>query len=480
MTARSPGTVTKDAAGPPPPARDDARAADLVWRRRVLHPREGLHVALSGSLALLVAGAALNAWLQSRALHYGLIGFSGLTLAATIATLGGQREHARAWARDLGWIGVLALTALVWCFAQAIVPVPYSLAHPGWEIADAALGAQTDAFIALDRSRAIDQALQLCATMSICFVAFALGRRRERADFLFKGLGLCAIAYVAADLAASAAGRDGSALTPAVAGIGAIVCFSIISSRSGDVIFGRGLHIFLRSASAAFAGRQTAFLFGFALCLAALAFSHDLAALTAALAGLAFFAAASSVAAAPPRRMIALALALGFAAAAAFASFKLAAGGAAPAAHDALTRADLRAVAQEGLEASPWLGYGLGGFPAFADLVVAEPGAAIAHVRNDWLEFAFGTGAPAALALWAALALLCAKLLKGFTKRQPAQHFAGGGFAAALFVGLYGLAESSLTSFFVAALFSGVLGVAMAQDRLRKSIQLRSARLTAG
>ena len=58
-------------------------------------------------------------------------------------------------------LGVLALTALVWCFAQAIVPVPYSLAHPGWEIADAALGAQTDAFIALDRSRAIDQALQL-------------------------------------------------------------------------------------------------------------------------------------------------------------------------------------------------------------------------------------------------------------------------------------------------------------------------------
>ncbi len=101
-------------------------------------------------------------------------------------------------------------------------------------------------------------------------------------------------------------------------------------------------------------------------------------------------------------------------------------------------------------------------------------------MRNDWLEFAFGTGAPAALALWAALALLCAKLLKGFTKRQPAQHFAGGGFAAALFVGLYGLAESSLTSFFVGALFSGVLGVAMAQDRLRKSIQLRSARLTAG
>jgi O-antigen ligase len=120
-----------------------------------------------------------------------------------------------------------------------------------------------------------------------------------------------------------------------------------------------------------------------------------------------------------------------------------------------------------GIEASPWLGHGLGAFQdAFRPYLTEPLGSSewdLAH--NSYLENAFELGLPAAIALYLALALVGREIWRGVGRRRRMRPVPAFGLAVLVAGGLHALVDFSLQMPASAALFAMILGVAWGVSR---------------
>lgn len=114
----------------------------------------------------------------------------------------------------------------------------------------------------------------------------------------------------------------------------------------------------------------------------------------------------------------------------------------------------------------PWLGHGLGAF--HETFRAAVPFAAAVgewdYAHNTWLELLFELGLPACGALFAALALIGLRLIRGARERRRNRWPACLALGAAATAGLHGLFDFSLQMPAAAALFAVLLGIGWAQS----------------
>lgn len=119
-----------------------------------------------------------------------------------------------------------------------------------------------------------------------------------------------------------------------------------------------------------------------------------------------------------------------------------------------------------GIQASPWLGHGLGAFQdafrPYADRQVGRAEWDLAH--NAYLENAFELGVPATLALLLALALIGMRLVRGVRDRITMRPAPGLALAALTAGALHSLVDFSLQMPATVALFAMVLGVGWSQS----------------
>ncbi len=118
----------------------------------------------------------------------------------------------------------------------------------------------------------------------------------------------------------------------------------------------------------------------------------------------------------------------------------------------------------QAVDGAPWTGFGLGSFaqafPLYADLKTSQWDKA----HNDWLEMIFELGWPAALLWFGLLAGLAIRCLVGFFRRRRDHLYPLVGFCAALLVGMHAFVDFSLQVPAVAAGFSALLGIGVAQS----------------
>ncbi len=114
---------------------------------------------------------------------------------------------------------------------------------------------------------------------------------------------------------------------------------------------------------------------------------------------------------------------------------------------------------------NPVLGFGYGTFAdGFRLYDRIEDSIHFDRAHNTWLENAFELGLPAALALYAALVGLALTCLKGVWRRHRDWVFPATGVAASVLVGLHALVDFSLQIPAVAILYACIMGIACAQS----------------
>lgn len=115
------------------------------------------------------------------------------------------------------------------------------------------------------------------------------------------------------------------------------------------------------------------------------------------------------------------------------------------------------------IKASPWLGYGLGAFAAFnAASMTPENALALADLgaaHNVYLQWMLQEGAPGALCLFAAVALVFGATVKGVTRRSSQQGLGLACLCAAVVFAVHGLVDYALEVPSMAAFFSALLGL---------------------
>jgi O-antigen ligase len=129
---------------------------------------------------------------------------------------------------------------------------------------------------------------------------------------------------------------------------------------------------------------------------------------------------------------------------------------------------DLRLVVYEqtwqAIKSAPWTGFGLGSFeqafPLYADIQTSQWDKA----HGDWLEMIFELGWPGALLWFSISAGLVLRCLLGFFRRGRDRLYPLVACCAGLLVGLHALADFSLQIPGVAASFSALLGIGVAQS----------------
>lgn len=120
----------------------------------------------------------------------------------------------------------------------------------------------------------------------------------------------------------------------------------------------------------------------------------------------------------------------------------------------------------DGILDRPLTGHGLGSFRdtfrAYVPVEAAFGEWDMAH--NSWLENAWDLGLPAALAFYAAIFLVLARLLRAAIFRKNDRHFAAMGLAIAIAGGFHALFDFSFQIPAVTALFAFLLAIAYAQS----------------
>lgn len=447
---------------------------------------------LGATLGVILAAAAWplgsNRYL---ALHLLCVAI-GAVLIAAFCLSDRTLRTSKAAVRENGHIALLALPVIIWAFVQSMVEVPTDLAHPAWSIAAAALGEPSSGYIALDRSRSIFEATKLLLAAAAFVCALLIGRNRTAATVMFAAIGLTAAAVSVYGIVLEglrlphafligwegpfpyAGGRaTGTFVSPnhfaAFASIGALVCLAMLTSRTGEVVIERGARVMVRTFLAFVFGRNAFWAVGFVLCLGAVLASGSRAAGLSLAFAAGLLALLTGFAARRGRRLVPVlfgAFILGLAA------VTVAIGGGLTgdrldllAAQGDPLRLQMWRAAWDGIAASPWVGYGLGGFQPFFDTTakLAWP-MTVDYVHSDWLELAFSLGVPGALMWWSVFLMILGRLVHGLRVRQRDHHFLCAAVAIMAFTGLHAAFDSSLSIPAIACAFAVVLGTAVAQS----------------
>ncbi|GEM_PF-2867504 len=379
----------------------------------------------------------------------------GLLLCAVVATMAITQGSFATLSRTLSIALGLGILVLVWVFVQAMLPMPEFLAYPGWSAAEAA-GADAAQTISANPAASRIALLRMMLDLLLALSAYALA-----ADVKLKRLILWAIIVIAAANAAYGIENHlsgthdvlGQAIDPFVIGAtGGHVTGTYVSRNEfavamaiGLIASGGALFLAWRRGGSRFRTGQTIFaLMLGAIILAALAMSGSRGGMVAAMAGGAVFA-VTRINSWPPRRrdLVILSLA-GLLLLSAFvfvdptALMRMA-----RLEGDAQTRADI--VTQSLVIAAdfPWTGIGMGAFETVFPIyrtAEAGMGGTWNGVHNIYVEAVIGLGAPMALALFAAVALLMAAVFRRSRKAGSSDVWpcvALGAMAACLVSGLY-------------------------------------------
>jgi O-antigen ligase len=416
-----------------------------------------------------------------------------LCWAAWALSLAGGRN---AWVASLGPVLVplvLVLAVLSWALVQMLPVVPASWAHPAWAAAEGALGAAAAGTISIDPWLTGSELLKLVSYFMAGWLAYVLALRSKTAKLLVNAVIAIGAFYALYGFALAFAGADQAGMYYSVPHLKSFVSGPFMLHNSFAAFCGlAALTAIVRLAvegrgfldgSVGFAGQlQAACRFalgrGFPLsmaamlCFAGVTVSASRAGFAATVCGLFAVALASLplLRSRTAKAWTAGAMAGGIAGLLCL----FAAGG------DTLTsrfvllldtgggdeiRLALWDAARRMIAASPWLGFGLGGFqdsyPLYETRLLPF---VMDKAHSDYLELAAGLGLPAAIALWTALLWLVALCLRGVFARRRNRGFPLIGLGAGVLIGVHSAVDFSLQLPAVALLFAVLLGVCCAQS----------------
>lgn len=142
-------------------------------------------------------------------------------------------------------------------------------------------------------------------------------------------------------------------------------------------------------------------------------------------------------------------------------------------------RATVYAQTVTAIQASPWIGYGLGSFrEAFRSFVTPEIGwQEFDLTHNSYLENIFELGIPGALALYTALGWIVVQIWRGLSRRRKWRALPALGIAVITAAGMHALVDFSLQMPASASLAAFLLGLAWRQSYLDPSMRTKRKRL---
>lgn len=470
--------------------RDDAESPAYIIKRKAdpdIARRASIAIALALILGLAIWPLGSNRFL---ALH-ALTAVVGMLMIATLGGWGVPRSQLVATLRRNVFVAIISLLVIIWAFAQAIVPVPPEWAHPAWDIASAGLGEQLPGYIAIDRTRALFESTKLALACAVFTIALLACRDRKTAALMVKMLAAIISLYAIYGVVSAGmriphswfvgfegpfptTSRRGSGplVSPnhfaSLCGYGAIACFAVITSKTGEIVMERGARVFLRTLAHFVFSKNGLWISGLFACLGGMLASGSRAAGLSVVLALGVFALLVALRAPRGRRTAPVLVGLALLALALGVIFlggsivtdrldQLARSG------DPLRLRMWRA-AIDGINASPWLGFGLGGFQTYFDTVVKLSWPmAVDYAHSDLLEFVFSLGVPAAIAWFVMMLLLMVRQVRALFYRRRDHHILAAGIAAMIFAAFHASVDSSLSIPGVACVFAALLGASCAQ-----------------
>lgn len=390
------------------------------------------------------------------------------------------------------WPWVLPFAAaVVWIAIQASSRTPDAWHHPLWQATGSALDTEPTSAISIDPFDTVSAAIRLLSYGGIFWLAFQLGRTRERAETAFLALSFAAIAYACYGLLDRFTGAQMVLWLPkryyvdsltstfvnrnnyaTYAGLG-LVCASgmlikqLSSAASGPAEPRDWLVNLLKLLSS----RRGVLLPGWFALITALLLTDSRAGVLSSLAGLAALIAAGTVSRTLRRGHV---LAIGGAIILGTAIFIGFSGGQVA---ERIARTELEnegrplvyEIVRRQIAERPWLGTGYGTFEEAFRLVQTEQ--VKGHwdkAHNTYLENALELGIPAALALaLSALAIFLRCVLGVFRRRRDAVYPAIG-IGATTLVACHSMVDFGLQIPAIAVTFAFIMGIAAVQSWPRR------------
>lgn len=388
------------------------------------------------------------------------------------------------FALAVGWAAVQTLGLLI----------PPSLWHPLWDEAALALGRPSDGTISVDPEMTRVAIMRLLAYGGIFWLAAQLGRERSRAR---EGLVMVAVVGVLyaiygltvhfagwerilwlekwaypGDLTATFVNRNAYG---AYAGLGVLCCVALFAHALRPPHRNEERRVY--DLAEAVLVRALPFLAGAVVIGSALLLSHSRGAFLctgAALVGLML----SMVVGRIIRPRVALLLG-GAVLGVGLAVFALSGDETVRRLAETTTnveeaRLDLYRLTIAAITDAPWTGHGFGAFlPAFRmyrDVSLSRP-VTWDFAHDVHLEIVMDLGAPAAILLYTALAVVLGRCLLGLARRRRDQIYPAVALAAALLFGAHGVLDFSVQMPAIAATFALLLGIGYAQSWRSADIQ---------
>jgi O-antigen ligase len=403
--------------------------------------------------------------------------------------------------RRLALPGLCVCAVIGWAFVQSVNLDAFAaltgvslvaLAHPLWDMAEAALGSKAGAYVSVDPAMTLQAIFAASLSIAAFLIAFELSRDRDRAAAIVSGVVVIAFLYAVAALASfylkfdfqSWLMPDAKTATARVVGpfvnpnhfatfasLAAIAGLGLFVERlRQSVVWDRGNRLLVRTGLQALTG-EVAFLFVMIVTTVSaqlltqsrggvIAFFLGTVALIAAL-GVGRRANKSE--SAGQRAMAALLVAiLGVAAAMSADPLlgRVQEHGVTDNARVAIAQSTMKAI-----ESAPLMGHGFGAFeryyPFFSDGTVVGN---VDEAHNDILETFADLGIPAGLAYLAVPVILAWMCFQGCLNRRRDRLFPAIGFAASVVVGIHAAVEFSLQVPAVAITYAALLGLGVAQS----------------
>ncbi|WP_448188441.1 O-antigen ligase family protein [Azospirillum sp. sgz301742] len=374
---------------------------------------------------------------------------------------------------------LLFAAALAWAMVQSVPGVPDQLWHPLWRDAAAALApdVQTAGRIGLDERAALDGVMRLLCYGGVFWLALLHTRSSRRAHHFVEGLAIAGGLYAVYGLLLHVSGSETILWMEKWAYRGDVTATFV--NRNTFATYA-GLALLCAVAAAAHrmgAGpirlvtllrhvrRPTIVFPAAALVLAAaLLGTGSRAGVAAAASGLGVLVAGLLVASRPqPRTGVALVTAgVGVVTLAGFVTLLWLRRDAMP---DLPDRLRIYAMALDAIAGRPWLGSGLGSFPA---VFAMERPLGLMQVwdqaHNTYLELALELGIPAAAALILAVLWLAGLCVRGILVRHTDRVYPALGLAATVLVGMHAMLDYSMQVPAVAVTWAAIVGAGVAQS----------------
>lgn len=377
--------------------------------------------------------------------------------------------------------------AWLWGLLQTVGFLPEALHHPLWREAAAALNASYKGSVSLDPAASRASLLRIATYVAVFWLAFQYGGNAPLARRALVAVAAGAACYALYGLAMTFSGAvwfgnaayrgyvTGPFVNPnsfgTYCGLGLVCATAALHHpyQRGVAATGGGLRLRLRFLLAEFVPRHALLLAAWLLLAFALLLSLSRGAVAAT--GLAHLVFACALVVARGVRMRTLAVRsiacvlLGAALLLTSQGFERRLWDVGP---DWTKRSEIYSQTAKAIGEQPLTGTGLGTFESVYRshrTPDVRPGVRMAH--NDYLELALELGIPAAVLFFAAIATLALACARGVLLRRRDATTPAAGFAACVLVGAHSLVDFSLQLPAVAATFSLVLGVAVAQATRR-------------